>query len=282
MAVAVGLDVGTTAVKAIAVSETGEVLASCEEEYPLSTPRPGWAEQDPEDWWRATERVLARLDAGDVAGIGLSGQMHGLVALDASDAVIRARDPVERRPHRRRVRGDRGAHRPRAARRADRQPRAARVHRPEAAVAAHARARALRAHRPRAAAQGLRAPAALTGERAQDVADASGTLLLRRRAPAVERRGARGARARPRLAAARARVARARRAHRRRRARGRRRGRPGGRRAGRRRRCAPARPRSPWEPRASSSPAWTPTRTTRSGACTRSATRSRASGRRWA
>ena len=59
MAVAVGLDVGTTAVKAIAVSETGEVLASCEEEYPLSTPRPGWAEQDPEDWWRATERALA-------------------------------------------------------------------------------------------------------------------------------------------------------------------------------------------------------------------------------
>jgi xylulokinase len=89
MAVAVGLDVGTTAVKAIAVSETGEVLASCEEEYPLSTPRPGWAEQDPEDWWRATERALGRLDAGEVAGIGLSGQMHGLVALDDSDAVIR-------------------------------------------------------------------------------------------------------------------------------------------------------------------------------------------------
>jgi xylulokinase len=89
VAVAVGLDVGTTAVKAIAVSETGEVLASCEEEYPLSTPRPGWAEQDPEDWWRATERALGRLDTGAVAGIGLSGQMHGLVALDASDAVIR-------------------------------------------------------------------------------------------------------------------------------------------------------------------------------------------------
>jgi xylulokinase len=89
MAVAVGLDVGTTAVKAIAVSETGEVLASSEEEYPLATPRPGWAEQDPGDWWRATERALARLDAGEVAGIGLSGQMHGLVALDASDAVIR-------------------------------------------------------------------------------------------------------------------------------------------------------------------------------------------------
>jgi xylulokinase len=87
--VAIGLDVGTTAVKAIAVSETGEVLASCEEEYPLSTPKPGWAEQDPEDWWRATQRALERLDAGEVAGIGLSGQMHGLVALDAADEVIR-------------------------------------------------------------------------------------------------------------------------------------------------------------------------------------------------
>jgi xylulokinase len=89
MAVCVGLDVGTTGVKALAVSETGEVLGRCEEEYPLSTPRPGWAEQDPEDWWRATERALARLDAGPVAGIGLSGQMHGLVALDAADEVIR-------------------------------------------------------------------------------------------------------------------------------------------------------------------------------------------------
>src|SRR3954452_3636976 len=89
MSAVVGIDVGTSGVKALAVSETGEVLASCEEEYPLSIPRAGWAEQDPEDWWRATERALERLDAGEVAGIGLSGQMHGLVALDAADAVIR-------------------------------------------------------------------------------------------------------------------------------------------------------------------------------------------------
>src|SRR5919112_3370325 len=89
MAASIGLDVGTTGVKALAVSETGEVLGSCEEEYPLSTPRPGWAEQDPEDWWRATERALERLGASDAAGIGLSGQMHGLVALDAADEVIR-------------------------------------------------------------------------------------------------------------------------------------------------------------------------------------------------
>jgi xylulokinase len=89
VATLVGLDVGTTAVKALAVSDDGEVTARCEVEYPLSTPRPGWAEQDPEDWWRATEQALAGLGVPEVAGIGLSGQMHGLVALDASDRVIR-------------------------------------------------------------------------------------------------------------------------------------------------------------------------------------------------
>jgi xylulokinase len=85
---AIGIDVGTSAVKAIAVAEDGEVLARREVPYPLSTPRPGWSEQDPEDWWRATEQALDGL-ADDVAGIGLSGQMHGLVTLDSGDAVIR-------------------------------------------------------------------------------------------------------------------------------------------------------------------------------------------------
>ena len=85
----IGLDIGTTSVKGIAVAPDGEVLAVAHADYPLSIPRPGWAEQDPEDWWRATQEVLAALDRDDAAGIGLSGQMHGLVALDASDAVIR-------------------------------------------------------------------------------------------------------------------------------------------------------------------------------------------------
>jgi xylulokinase len=84
----VGLDVGTTGVKAIAVSPDGEVVGRAEEEYPLSTPQPGWSEQDPEDWWRASERALASLGV-EAAGIGLSGQMHGLVALDAEERVIR-------------------------------------------------------------------------------------------------------------------------------------------------------------------------------------------------
>ena len=89
MASLIGLDIGTTGVKALALSEDGELLARAEVGYPLSTPRPGWAEQDPEDWWRATEAALEQLAMPEIAGIGLSGQMHGLVALDASGAVIR-------------------------------------------------------------------------------------------------------------------------------------------------------------------------------------------------
>ena len=85
----VGLDVGTTGVKAVAISADGEVLARAEEALPLSSPRPGWAEQDPEDWWRASEAALAAVGAERADAIGLSGQMHGLVALDAADRVIR-------------------------------------------------------------------------------------------------------------------------------------------------------------------------------------------------
>ena len=88
MAHLIGLDVGTTGVKALAITESGEVVATAEEGYPLSTPRPGWAEQDPEDWWRAAEKALSSL-AVERAGIGLSGQMHGLVCLDGSDRVLR-------------------------------------------------------------------------------------------------------------------------------------------------------------------------------------------------
>ncbi len=91
MSVLFGIDVGTSAVKGLAIDPDGGVLATEEAPYPLSTPRPRWSEQDPEDWWRATEAVLASLErkAGAPAGIGLSGQMHGLVALDENDDVIR-------------------------------------------------------------------------------------------------------------------------------------------------------------------------------------------------
>ena len=82
----IGLDVGTSGVKAIALSPDGEVLATADESYPLSTPQPGWSEQDPDDWWRASQACLARLPEGP---IGLSGQMHGLVTLDAGEQVLR-------------------------------------------------------------------------------------------------------------------------------------------------------------------------------------------------
>ncbi len=86
----VGLDVGTTGVKAIALSPDGVVLATASRGYPLSTPRTGWSEQDPEDWWAAAQTALAEVSAGrEVAGVGLSGQMHGLVALDSENRVIR-------------------------------------------------------------------------------------------------------------------------------------------------------------------------------------------------
>jgi xylulokinase len=86
----VGLDVGTSAVKAVAVGPDGRPLARHEAGYRLAVPRPGWAEQDPEDWWRAAQKALAAVSEGvDVAAIGLSGQMHGLVALDSSGRVIR-------------------------------------------------------------------------------------------------------------------------------------------------------------------------------------------------
>jgi len=87
----VGIDVGTSGVKGLAIDPDGAILARAEYGYPLSTPRVGWAEQDPADWWQATEAVLSELRgaAGPYAGIGLSGQMHGLVALDGADRVLR-------------------------------------------------------------------------------------------------------------------------------------------------------------------------------------------------
>lgn len=95
MGVALGIDIGTSGTKTLAIDERGNVLASASAEYPCSYPRPGWSEQDPELWWRATvetvKGVLAqgKFSASDVTGIGLSGQMHGSVFLDESGAVIR-------------------------------------------------------------------------------------------------------------------------------------------------------------------------------------------------
>ncbi|MFQ5812250.1 MAG: xylulokinase [Anaerolineae bacterium] len=90
-----GIDVGTTGAKALLIDEAGEVVASATVEYPMYTPQPQWAEQDPQDWWQATvesiRQVLAESGANpdQVAGLGLTGQMHGLVLLDALGEVLR-------------------------------------------------------------------------------------------------------------------------------------------------------------------------------------------------
>ena len=95
MTVAIGVDVGTTGAQAVAVDEGGDVVATASSGYPLLTPRPGWTEQDPAEWWRAAREVLTRTtsevaDRGDVVGgLGLTGQMHGSVFLDGSGEVIR-------------------------------------------------------------------------------------------------------------------------------------------------------------------------------------------------
>jgi len=91
----IGIDVGTSGTKALAVDRRGRVGASATVEYPLSSPRPNWAEQSPADWWHATLDALRRLAAeprvkrGGVAGIGLTGQMHGSVFLDKDNTVLR-------------------------------------------------------------------------------------------------------------------------------------------------------------------------------------------------
>ena len=273
-----GLDVGTSSVKGIAIDEDGAVLAVAERGYPLSTPRPGWSEQDPEDWWRGAAEVLDELDAAGAAGIGLSGQMHGLVALDESRRPLRpailwndgrtqaqCEEIEERIGFERLVQltGNRalaGFTAPKLLWLREHEPevygRIAHVLLPKDYVRLQADRRARDRRRRRV-----------------------GHAAVRRRRARLERRGARGARRRPGVAAAGLRV------------------------AGRHRRSPTAACRSPparatrpparwasaWWPRAarprscsaraaSSSPRWTATRTTPRRACTPSATRCRRRG----
>lgn len=90
-----GIDLGTSAVKCILVNDNGSVQGSRSMEYPLYQPQPGWAEQDPDDWWNGTASCIRALlnecgiNGNEVAGIGLSGQMHGSVFLDSELRVVR-------------------------------------------------------------------------------------------------------------------------------------------------------------------------------------------------
>ena len=89
----IGIDLGTSACKLLLVGENGTIQNEVTREYPLIFPHPGWSEQRPEDWWNAVvagvPELLRGFDASQVVGIGAGGQMHGLVALDAQDSVIR-------------------------------------------------------------------------------------------------------------------------------------------------------------------------------------------------
>ena len=89
----IGIDLGTSAVKLLLMDQEGTVQNVVSKEYPLEFPHPGWSQQNPEDWRRAVlegvPELLKGFDAGQVAGIGAGGQMHGLVVLDENDQVIR-------------------------------------------------------------------------------------------------------------------------------------------------------------------------------------------------
>ena len=89
----IGVDLGTSAVKLLLMKEDGTIENIVSKEYPLFFPHPGWSEQKPEDWLTAVKEgikeLTANCDKTQVAGIGAGGQMHGLVALDADDMVLR-------------------------------------------------------------------------------------------------------------------------------------------------------------------------------------------------
>mgnify|MGYP000060792625 CR=1 FL=1 len=89
----IGIDLGTSAVKLLLMDGEGTICNQISREYPLEFPRPGWSQQDPEDWKRAVlegiPALLEGFDKAQVAGIGAGGQMHGLVVLDEQDQVIR-------------------------------------------------------------------------------------------------------------------------------------------------------------------------------------------------
>ncbi|MDE0610045.1 MAG: xylulokinase [Anaerolineaceae bacterium] len=89
----IGLDVSTTASKAVAIDASGAVVATASHDHQLDTPRPLWSEQDPAEWWRAScaslRQVARDVPQGSIAALGLTGQMHGLTALDARDEPLR-------------------------------------------------------------------------------------------------------------------------------------------------------------------------------------------------
>src|SRR3989304_1365542 len=95
MSVFLGIDIGTSGTKTLAINAKGKILGQAMDTYPSYHPKPLWSEQDPDDWWNATVKTIravvkqARLKPADVRAIGLSGQMHGSVFLEKKNQVIR-------------------------------------------------------------------------------------------------------------------------------------------------------------------------------------------------
>lgn len=95
MAYLLGIDIGTSGTKTLLIHESGRLVASATDSYPLSTPKPLWAEQDPHDWWNATVSTIRKVlhdssvNPAEILGIGLSGQMHGAVFLDEDNEILR-------------------------------------------------------------------------------------------------------------------------------------------------------------------------------------------------
>lgn len=95
MSIYLGVDIGTSGAKTLAIRPDGKVVAQASAEYPLHHPKPLWSEQDPEDWWRATVATIrsalkkGKIKPAEVKAIGLSGQMHGSVFLDRRGKVLR-------------------------------------------------------------------------------------------------------------------------------------------------------------------------------------------------
>jgi len=95
MSYLIGIDIGTSGTKTLLINREGKVIASASREYPCLAPHPGWSEQEPTEWWQAVQATVRQvleisgIASSEVAGVGLSGQMHGSVFLDADNQVIR-------------------------------------------------------------------------------------------------------------------------------------------------------------------------------------------------
>ena len=95
MKLALGIDVGTGGTRALVVDAEGKLVSQAVRPHGISQPRPSWSEQDPHEWWLAASGAVraaleaAHLEGRDIAAVGLSGQMHGLVMLDDKREVIR-------------------------------------------------------------------------------------------------------------------------------------------------------------------------------------------------